>query len=99
MIHTGKDVAKGSINPRVVLWLKYSDLTVESIEREKDADIPRVLREGVHLPWTIVFSQWIQKKWQEWGNSLGYKDYGDALIDGHTDNEFDEWLVKEVKDG
>lgn len=87
-------------NPRVLLWLIDAEQPFDLIARRSGEDIPLVAEGDQKYPWTVLFVDWIQQRWREWALSLGFKGslpHRKALLGGHTDNEFDAWLVDRVR--
>ena len=89
------------LNVRVRLWLKARGFAETAIDRRSGDDVPRVpsIHDGKPQMWTIEYTQWIDSKWTEWATSLGFKRQDGepahrlALGNGHTDAEFDAWLI------
>jgi len=65
-------------------------------------EVPRVTVDGYTNLWTILYSEWIMRKWTEWAGSLGFTElirtanrctpHVRAQLAGHTAEEFDKWL-------
>jgi hypothetical protein len=86
------------INPRVVCWAKSRGEDVRTLLSERF-----VVDAGDRLLWTIVYSEWIMARWQEWAGELGFtrheggnRPHENAQANGHTADEFDAWLKKKV---
>lgn len=92
-------------NPRVVLWMHSAGLPFDAIEKVSSEDTPIVrLPDGTHNLWTLAFTEWVDKAWKEWAASLGYlyrsgaeKPHIAALLDGHTGEDFDAWLLRRAR--
>lgn len=85
------------MNPRVLLWLEAVGRTTADIARPSGADVPMVMVNGERNLWTVHYMGWIQCRWSDWAASLGFKDHRDALLSGHTDDEFDTWLRRSIR--
>jgi hypothetical protein len=90
------------MNPRVLLWLQATGLTLADIE-PRDGESARITRGSHRLPWSIFFSEWIMARWDEWARGLHFTpEHGSyahevAQLYGHTAEEFDAWLKHEVE--
>jgi len=79
------------INPRVVAWARVRGINPEVLVRSNpDSDLYRVDR----VPWTIVYSEWIRAKWDEWRKLCTHvPDAKHPLCDHcHNHAKFDAWL-------
>ena len=93
-------------NPRLWLWLLSAGLTLDAINRDHNGDMPKMrASDGTDHIWSIVYTEWILARWDEWALELGFKvAYGrsahdNALAAGHTHAEFDAWLLAKVMGG
>jgi hypothetical protein len=93
------------LNPRFVLWLKSRGLSPDQFQvRNEEDEITRVVDplddQKRMLPWTIVFTFWIENRWRAWGVTVGCSDKGltpweEAFLRGPkslTQDDFDRWL-------
>jgi hypothetical protein len=85
------------VNPRVLLWLKANGLTPDSIARRSGEDVRQVVIDGHRNLWTVHYIAWIDRRWREWAASLGFNTQRDAVLSGHTHDEFDAWLERKVQ--
>jgi len=93
-------------NPRVLYWLKAAGLHPEQIGRRSGEDVPVVTdASGDRNLWTVLYGSWIDARWREWAEGLGFRRRNGqeahhiALLNGHSDDEFDRWLVGQVEGG
>lgn len=91
--------------PWVQLFLKSRGLRPQDIERSADGEVARLPDpiDGRPGPWTVQYSQWIRSQWRAWAAELGFtRDgaaepaYQRALLAGHTQAEFDAWLIQKA---
>jgi len=81
-------------NPRVMAWARSRGVNHTRLVRE-DPDKDQFLVDG--LPWTILYSEWIMRKWREWwtlcplSSPAGLEHYFDA-------EGFDAWLQRGSKE-
>ena len=83
-------------NPRCDAWLRAHGLTYADIKRERGKGIPRVTIDGECTLWTVHFMRWVQAQWRAWGTMLGFdgvRPHHNALANGHTEGDFDQWLA------
>ncbi len=78
------------MNPRVIIWLRAAKLSPKILVRRSGEDLARV--NGT--PWTAVYMIWIQERWREWADGLGFRDHRVAQVSGHSADDFDAWLEK-----
>lgn len=84
-------------NPRVVLWAKVQGIDLKLLERGDNGDLYRP--DGT-TPWTVLFSQWVQRKWRDFHCLChGTPERGECCAGGpDTQRRFDEWLDGQCKD-
>lgn len=85
------------MNPRWVLWLRSRGETPETMQRDDDGLV--VDTDGASRPAACVFMLWIQDAWRRWAAELGFTGswaHEKALMSGHTVDEFDVWLERQV---
>lgn len=92
---------RDGINPRVLIWLLEIGKEPKDIARLSGEDTKLLDHKGHRLPWTIVYSEWVMAAWTAWAASVGFSrrvngnpPHQAALLGGHTDAEFDAWLVQ-----
>lgn len=86
------------MNPRVVCFLAAHGLAPADIERVDADEVRCVLLDGAMLPWTIHFMAWNSAQWRAWAAELGFTRGSlperEALLSGHTEDDYDEWLCR-----
>jgi len=92
-----QDPNAASWNPRVLAWLDFAGLPIDAITRRSGDDVPVVTTaQGERNVWTVLVMSWINARWAEWARELGFHGadaHRKALLSGHTEAEFDAWLV------
>lgn len=85
------------LNPRYVLWCRAHGYYPREMTLRNGC--PRRVPDGRGrvLPWTVVFMFWIEDRWRQWSEELGYANRREALLGGHTVEEFDRWLEEKVE--
>lgn len=82
-------------NPRFVLWCRSRGLEPEALGPFGVGAPTLIEDEGHVVPWTMVFSLWIQARWRDWRGLPQNKHRDRVVVDSDAEG-FDAWLTGEV---